>query len=241
MPTAFESNVGRQVAEAVAVQQNNPTFGNVQWSDCPTWSSDQILTSVQLAQDCGVGTIVDVLRDIFTIRIKLGLGQTFTNTLLGNAHVGVTTASSSAIIPDEILSLQTTVSNAEYAYRPTSGWLMAASTLESVYALEFGANGLRVFRKEFDEQGYPLLLKQRVYLSPTFPAIGAGNPVMAFGDLSRFHIREVADSFTLFRYDETYMPNHQFGWHAWLRADGKLISADAGASDFPIVLLQMHS
>ncbi len=240
MPTAFESNLGRQVAEAVAVQQNNPTFGNVQWSDCPTWSSDEILTSIQLAQDCGVGTIVDVLRDIFTIRIKLGLGQTFTNTLLSNAHVGVTTASSSAITPAEIMSLPTKVSNAMYAYQPTSGWLMAAGTLEYVYAL-VGTDGLRIFRKEFDDEGYPLLLKQRVYLSPTFPAIGAGNSAMAFGDLNRFHIREVADSFTLFRYDETYMPNHQYGWQAWLRADGKLISADAGVSDFPIVLLQNHA
>jgi HK97 family phage major capsid protein len=240
MPTAFETFVGRQVSEAGPVTQTNPTFGNVQWSDCPTWSSDEILTSAQLAQDCGVGTIVDVLRDIFTIRIKLGLGQTFTNTLLSNAHVGVTTASSSAITPAEVMSLPTKVSNAMYAYQPTSGWLMAAGTLEYVYAL-VGTDGLRIFRKEFDDEGYPLLLKQRVYLSPTFPAIGASNSVMAFGDLNRYHIREVADSFTLFRYDETYMPNHQYGWQAWLRADGKLISADAGASDFPIVLLQNHA
>ena len=80
-----------------------------------------------------------------------------------------------------------------------------------------------------------------MYLSPNFADISAGAKPLAFGDLNRFHIRQVGDSFTVFRYDELYMQNYQRGWQAWLRADAQLVSADGGTSDFPIVTMEMHA
>jgi HK97 family phage major capsid protein len=241
LPTAFETNSGRQLSEAALVSQTNPTFGNVHWSNCPLWSSDQILTSVALAEDCGAPNMVEAMKQIFAIRISVGLGGQFTGTLLSNAHVGVTTASPTAITPAEVMELPTALSNAAYGYKPTSGWLMSAATLEYVYAL-VGTDGLRIFPKKFsDDTGLPLLLEQPVYLSPSMGAIGASAKPIAFGDLSRFWIRQVGDTFSILRYNELYMANFQFGWQAWLFADGQLVSADGGASDWPIVLLQMHS
>lgn len=241
MPTAFETNVGTQLSEAATVNQTNPTFGNVHWDNCPLWSSDQILTSMALSQDAGAPNVVEMMKQIFAIRLSVGLGGQFTRTLLANAHVGVTAASSSAITPAEVMSLPTPLSNAAYGYKPTSGWLMSAATLEYIYAL-VGTDGLRIFPKKFsDDTGLPLLLEQPVYLSPNMASIGASAKAIAFGDLNRFWIRQVGDSFSMLRYNEVYMAMNQYGWQAWLRADGQLISADAGVSDFPIVLLQTHS
>jgi HK97 family phage major capsid protein len=90
--------------------------------------SDQIVVSKQLAQDCGAPNIAAMLRDVFAQRISLGLGGQFVSTLLSNAHVAETTAASNAITPSEIISMLTGVSNAAYAYKPTSGWLMNADT-----------------------------------------------------------------------------------------------------------------
>lgn len=241
VPAAFESNTGHQLAEAGAVSQTNPTFGQVAWGNVPTWSSDQIVTSVALAEDVAAPDIVEAMRQIFAIRLSSGLGGQFTSTLLSSAHVGVTTASPTAITPAEVMSLPTTLSNAAYGYKPTTGWLMSAATLEYIYAL-VGTDGLRIFQKKFDDEtGLPLLLEQPVYLSPNMGTIGASAKTIAFGDLSRFWIRQVGDSFTLIRLNEKYMANYQYGWQAFLRADGQLVSADAGVSDFPIVLLQQHS
>jgi len=145
-----------------------------------------------------------------------------------------------AITPAEIMSMPTKLSNAAYGYKPTAGWLMNAATLEYIYAL-LGTSGNRVFPKKFDDEGYPLLMEQRVYLSPNFESIGASKKVAAFGDLSRFWIRQVGDSFTVYKFTEAYMANHQWGYQAVLRADGQIVSADGGSTDFPIVTMQMHS
>jgi HK97 family phage major capsid protein len=240
LPTAFESNVGRELSEAGQVSQTNPTFGQVQWNETPIWSSDQVLMSLALAEDAGAPNVTMMMRDIFAIRISLGLGGKFTTDLLSSAHVGATTSSASAITPAEIMAMPTKLSNAAYGYKPTSGWLMNANTLEYLYAL-VGTSGNRVFPKKFDDDGVPLLLEQKVFLSPSFPDIGAANKVLAYGDLSRYWIREVGDSFTVFRYDELFMSTHSIGFQAWWRADGQLVSADAGVSDFPIVVLAMHA
>jgi hypothetical protein len=93
--------------------------------------------------------------------------------------------------------------------------------------------------KKFDDNGRPLLLGQPVYLSPNFADIGASAKPLAFGDLSRYQMRQVGNSFTLLRYDEMLMANMQLGWQAWLRADGQLTAA--GSTDYPIVTMAMHS
>jgi len=87
----------------------------------------------------------EMMRQVFAIRISLGLGGQITTNLVTNAHVGLTTASPTAITPAEIMSMPTKLSNAAYAYKPTSGYLMNAATLEYIYALELAHPAIACF------------------------------------------------------------------------------------------------
>src|SRR5689334_16618793 len=59
-------------------------------------------------------TFAEMMRQLFAIRISVGLGGDFVSTLLSSAHTAVTTSSSSAITPAELISLVKGVSNAAY-------------------------------------------------------------------------------------------------------------------------------
>jgi HK97 family phage major capsid protein len=242
VPSAIETNVGETLAEASPVGQSNPTFSQTQFASTPAWSSDQIVMSIAFLEDCGAPNAAELMAQIFAIRISLGLGGNFVTSLLNDAHVATTAASASTVTPAELVGLTGGVSNAAYAYKPTSGFLMNPATLTSLWSQTALLSGLFVYPRKFRDDGVPLLLEQPVFLCPNMPTLSTGAKAIAYGDMSRFLIRSVGDSFTTFRYLETYMAHYQTAFQAWWRAEGKLISADNGSSDFPIVLLQMaHS
>lgn len=240
-PLAVETNVGTKLSENAASNQANPTFAQIQLG-ADTFSSDQIVTSLAFLQDCGTPDAATLLAQVFAIRISLNMGTNFVTDLLSNAHVGTTSASPSALTPAEISGLVTKVSNAAYAFRPRSGWLMNGATYNYVTTLTAGAgNNLFVFPRKKNADGMWTLMDYPVWLSPNMPAIGSNSKCLAFRDWDKHVIRQVQDSMTFFRYNERYMPNFSVAFQAWWRADSTLLSADANVSDWPVVLLQCHS
>jgi HK97 family phage major capsid protein len=237
-PMAIESNVGTKLSEGSTVNQTNPAFSQTQL-EADTYSSDQIVTSLAFLQDCGAPNTAALLTQVFAIRIALNMGTNFVTDLLSSAHIASTAASPTAITPAEVTALIGKVSNAAYAFRPRSGWLMNASTYNYLTSLTAGAgNNLFVFPRKKNADGMWTLLDYPVWLSPNMSSIGAGATTLAFGDWDKHVIRQVEDSMTFFRYNEKYMSNYSVAFQAYWRASSALLTADAGASDWPIVLLR---
>ena len=200
------------------------------------WSTGQFLYSVHFAQDSGID-LSSYFAKIFGMRFARGCGKQFVTTLLAGVAAGVTTASTSAIVEGEVFEMLDSVDEA-YSGSPTAGWLMNLSTYRSILQIRT-SGGAVPFRAQTDAQGYPLLLSKRVYICPTMPSIGAGAQVAVFGNLARFIVRSVNDTFSTIVYTEAYMPNHQYATQAWWRLDGKL--GIAGSSDVPMTALVLHS
>jgi HK97 family phage major capsid protein len=240
-PLAIETNTGTKLSENAAVNQANPTFTQIQLG-ADVFSSDQIVTSLAFLQDCGAPDAATLLAQVFAIRIALNMGTDFVTSLLSNAHVASTSASPTALTPAEISAMPTKVSNAAYAFRPRSGWLMNAATYNYITTLTAGAgNNLFVLPRKKNADGMWTLMDYPCWLTPNMPDIGSNAKCLAFGDWDKHVIRQVQDSMTFFRYNERYMPNFSVAFQAWWRASSALLSADANVSDWRVVLLQCHS
>jgi HK97 family phage major capsid protein len=174
---------------------------------------------LQFLEDSAAPDTATVLAQVFAIRIALNMGQAFITNLLSSAHVGTTSASSFALTAAEVSGLVTKVSNAAYAFRPKSGWLMSADTYNYVTTLTGTGSGLFVFPRKKNDQGQWTLMDYPVWISPNMPDIGATSQCIAFGDWDKFLIRQVQDSMTLFRYLERYMVNYHTAFQAWWRAE----------------------
>jgi HK97 family phage major capsid protein len=239
-PTSDDSSTSGDaavLAESGAVSQGpNPIFGNFQFSRASLWSTGQFLYSVHLGGDSGIN-LREYFAKIFAMRFARGCSKQFVTTLLAGVSAGVTTASASTIVEAEVFEMLDSI-DAAYASSPTAGWLMSLSTLRAILQVRT-SGGAIPFPAQKDDEGYPLLLTKRVYICPTMPAISAGNQVAVFGDLQRFVVRSVNDTFSAVVYNERYMPNHQFATQAFWRLDGQL--AIAGSSDVPMSALVMHA
>jgi HK97 family phage major capsid protein len=225
------------VAESGPVSQGpNPVFGNLAFPKASLWSTDQFLYSIQLSEDSGID-LTSYFAKIFGMKFARGCGKQFVTTLLAGVGTGVTTASTSAIVEGEVFDMVNSV-DAAYAQSPTAGWLMNLSTYIAISKIRT-TGGAVSFPIQTDAQGYPLLLSKRVYVCPTMPSITAAAQVAVFGDLQRFIVRSVNDTFSAVVYLERYLANHQLGVQSFWRLDGKL--AIAGSSDMPMTALVMHA
>jgi HK97 family phage major capsid protein len=230
-----------KIAEADAQTFANTLFGNIAWPEATTWSSQVIKASIQLDVDAGV-KLAGVLADAFRIRFARGFGADCVNTLLGDAPVGATTASPTAITQKDLLELVKSVDPA-YAAADTSGWAMNWNTLLYIFenvVTTASTGGDALYHARKDDRGHYLLLEKPVYISPSLNDIGASNKCVLFGDWSRFLIRHVPTEAVIRRYDELFMGNFQRGYEMLFRADAKIMHA-GGSGDDPLKILQCHS
>jgi HK97 family phage major capsid protein len=224
------------ISEGGPVSQGpNPIFGQLQFPRASLWSTDQLVYSLQWASDAGID-LESYFAKKFALRFARGCGAQFISTLLAGAATGVTTASPTAIAEAEVFNMLESVDQA-YAQSPTAGWLMNLGTYSAILQIRT-SGGAVPFRAEVDAEGYPLLLTKRVYLSPSVRGISAGHQVAAFGDLSRFIVRSVNETFNVIVYREAYMANMQLATQAFWRLDGQL--GIAGANDMPVKVLLME-
>lgn len=95
---------------------------------------------------------------------------------------------------------------------------MSSSTLNALQKVK--ASGLYEL-PIFKVNGQWQVFFHDVHLSPSMPALGAGNKSIAFGDLSRFIRRQVRNSITVRTYNELFATSGQIAYEAAWRVDGK--------------------
>jgi HK97 family phage major capsid protein len=247
-------NIGHWVAEGAAVSQTNPAFSEVLFY-ANLGSSDQVLASVQLLQDSAfdveqfladdfalrlarltetayaVGTgsgqpegLLTALEAAGTDRAYLGSGTGTPQVVAVGAYAndGVSTDLNS-VGSDDIDNL---IENQDPAYRPGSTFVAKMSVYDSIRKVKdkFGRSiwSAGLAEKEPDRlRGYAY-----VYDQYGFEDIGAGNISMAFGNFSKYVVRDVL-GFQLVRFNELFMSSHQVGFQAYLRTDGNCIRTQA--------------
>lgn len=136
-------------------------------------------------------------------------------------QIGVVTAGNS-ITADEIIDL---VYKLKRPYRAKASFLMADSTLAAIRKLKDGT-GTYLWQPALTAGEPDRLLGYPVYTSQYIPAIAAGQPVIAFGDMSYYNIGDRGTrSFAALH--ELYAGVGQVAFVAKERVDGKLTLPEA--------------
>ena len=138
------------------------------------------------------------------------------------AETGITAASATEITADEVINLYYSLRS---PYRKKAVWLLNDSTVNAIRLLK-DKNGQYLWQPALKEGAPDTLLGRPVYTSTAIPSIGAGQKVMAFGDLSYYWIGD-REGISFRRLNELYATKGQVGFLATKRVDAKLILSEA--------------
>lgn len=224
------ANKGAILDENTAVTTVQVTWGTKSIGAF-TYSSNQVLVSLQLLQDSAFDLDTWLPRKLgerlgraTADHFVTGTGTAQPEGILTNATAGVTAASGS-LSYDNLIDLEHSV---DPAYRASNNcrWL-------------FNDGTLAVIRKIKDGYGRPLWVPipvpgmsatvngQPYTIDQSMPGVGTGNKSVAFGDFhAGYLIRQVLDM-QLARLAERYAEKLQVGYFAFMRLDAKVDDARA--------------
>lgn len=229
--------IGTQVAaESTTLAGTDPTFEKLTLN---SYRYGQLIKlSTSFVQDSGVPIEGFIAQDIGRALGRItdtayatGGGSTNPNGIVTAAGTGVKTGGS--LIPldfDDLIDLQMSV---VAEYRANSSWVMNDYTAGSLRKIRAGAgDGAGTILGEYLWQpslqaGQPdTLLGRPVYTDVNFASQGSAARAVAFGDFSKYYIRDVG-SVRLERSDERYFDTDEIGFRGIIRTDGDLIDLNA--------------
>ena len=225
IPVATGHSTAQWTAENAAYTESNPTFGQKQIDAFKL--TDLCRVSQELLQDAAFD-IEGYLRAEFARAFGIAEEQAFcvgagTNQPTGiftakGGTVGVTSASSTAISADELISL---VYALKAPYRRNAKFLMHDATISAIRKLK-DVNGAYLWQPSLQAGEPDKLLGYELYPSPYVPIMAGGALTVAFGDFKNYWIGDRAGR-TVQRLNELYATNGQIGYVATERVDGKVI------------------
>jgi HK97 family phage major capsid protein len=145
----------------------------------------------------------------------------------GGATVGKQTAGSTAILKTELIDL---IHSVDPAYRtgPNVAFMLHDNILAAVRKLDFGnTNDEPIWQPSYAAGQPDRILGYTYVINQDFPStVAASNKIIAFGDWSKYVIRQVQD-FNLLRLNERFADQLSTGFLGYLRIDGKLLQSSA--------------
>jgi HK97 family phage major capsid protein len=236
------ANSGNWLSINSAVSQQNPAFGQVAFT-ANLCSSQQVLIPVQLMQDSAFD-VQQFLTDAFGIRIgrtvnngyTLGNGSGAPNGIVPSVYGynsgsnivtarGDTQSGNTEINSVGVNDLANLIAALDPAYRPGAKFMANQATFDFMRRLKDSLG--RPLWEASIAQGVPDRIFGYEYdWNQDMAQIGASAYSLLFGQMDKYVIRDVL-GFTMVRYNELYMPNHQVGFQAYLRTDGQLIQPAA--------------
>jgi HK97 family phage major capsid protein len=140
----------------------------------------------------------------------------------GGGEIGVTTASATAIVADEVINL---VYALKRPYRKNAAFIANDQTLALVRKLK-DTTGAYIWQPSYQAGEPDRLLGYPIHTSAYVPTVAAGQPVLAFGDFSYYNIGDRGTrSFAELK--ELFAGNGMIGFVAKERVDGKLVLPEA--------------
>ncbi len=247
-PTGDDTtNVGEQLAEEADATSTNaslaPTISQLSWG-AYMYSSKPVKVSNQLLEDSAFD-VPAILGDMLGERLARILNKRFTTGtgsgqpqgIVTAATLGVTCASASAIAADELLDLEHSV---DPAYRVGAKWMLHDSTKKLIRKLK-ASTGEYLWRAGGLDAGITggspdTLSAYQVVTNNDMATVTNSAKVMLFGQFFKYKVRTVRQV-RLVRLNELYALTNQVGFIAFIRKDGKLLTA--GTS--PVNYMAMHS
>lgn len=231
-PTADDtSNTGEMLGESASIGSSvDPSFGRVSWY-AHKFSSKLIKVPQELLEDSAFN-LPQVLSEMLGKRLGRIQNTKYTIGIGGGveprgiataAAAGITSASSTAILWDEIIDLEHSLDPSRRNL-PGVGYMFHDSILKVLRKLKDG-NGQYLWQSGANSGApdtmnrYPYTISQEMASSLTSGAIS-----MLFGQLNAYKVRQVNDV-RLKRLDELYAANDQVGFIAFIRGDGNLLDA----------------
>jgi HK97 family phage major capsid protein len=230
IPTTNDSsNKGELLAENTQVNQKDVAFNQLTL-DAFKFSSKAVLVSSELLQDSSVD-IASMLGRLLGERIGRIINDYYTTgtgsgepkgLLAATTASGVQFAAQTPTVA-EMISIEHSV---DPEYRVNAAWMFSDSMLAEIKKITDASTGRPIWMPNViggqpdTILGYPFVINQSMAVAA---GSGAGKSV-AFGDLSKYLIRDVRD-LTLKRLDERYAEYDQVGFLAWYRGDGDLLDA----------------
>lgn len=236
------SEEGELVGQNTAVTAGDTTFSNITM-DVYKFSSKKIGVPFELIQD-SMFDIEAYIQGVLARRIgrttnkyfTTGTGASQPKGLITAATVGKTAATGGAtsVAYDDLVDLEHSV-DPVYRGAPGVGYMMHDSTVRELRKIKDG-DGRPIFVPGY-EVGNPggapdRLLGRPIYINQDMAAMAASAKSIAFGDFSKYLIRDVMD-LTLFRMaDSGFILNGQIGFVAFNRQGGNLIDVGGAVKVF---------
>ncbi|MFM0330660.1 phage major capsid protein [Paraburkholderia strydomiana] len=240
-PTA---EVGEIVGQNVAVTGQDTTFANISM-DVYKYSSKKIALPFELVQDSFID-IEAYIQSLLAMRLGRIQNTHFTTGTGTNQPRGLITAANTGkvgatgqtltVVYDDLVDLEHSVDPA-YRSQPGVGYMMHDSSVKVVRKIKDGQNRpIFVPGYEADAMingGAPdRLMGRPIYINQDMPVMAANAESIAFGQFSKYVIRDVMD-LTLFRMtDSAFTLNGQIGFVGFLRTGGNLIDAGGAVKTY---------
>lgn len=232
-PTSDSTNEkGEIVEENQSTTKLDISFGTVDLS-CYNYSSKVITIPLQLVQDSAID-IVDLVTRIIAKRIGRITNEHFTTGsgtkqpagIVTKAKIGKTGGAGQALTVtyDDLVDLKHSVNR---AYRSNARYMMNDLTVAAVSKLK-DTVGRPLWIPGVEEGEPDRLNGHYVVINDDMPEIAAGAKSIAFGDFSKYFIRDVLSSTIIRRFDDSVFGlQYQVGFCGWQRCGGNLTDTDA--------------
>lgn len=236
-PLSFPTNdgtgeVGEIVGENVAAGSGETTFGTLPLNVFK-YSSKKIALPIELVQDSAIDVIAFVvarlaerIARIQNTHFTVGAGTTTPDGVIAKASTGKTgtTGQTLTVLYDDLVDLKHSVNR---AYRTKAKFMMNDLSVAVVSKLK-DTTGRPIWVPAVTEGAPDMLLGAPVVTNDDVAVMAANAKSIAYGDLSQYKIRDVANSTSIRRFDDSaFALLGQVGFCGWQRSGGNLIDTAA--------------
>lgn len=197
------------------------------------YSSKQVALPVELIQDSAIDVVAFVVNRLATRIARVqnrhyttGTGTGQPNGLLNVAGVGKAGASGQTltVLYDDLVDLKHSVNR---AYRKGAKYMMADTSVAAVSKIK-DTVGRPIWIPSITEGAPDMLNGHAVAINDDVPAMAANAKSIAFGDFSQYTIRDVKNTTTMRRFDDSaFALKGQVGFCGWTRSGGALLEPTA--------------
>jgi HK97 family phage major capsid protein len=226
------SEVGEIVAENAAASGADITFGTVAVNPYK-YSSKKIALPVELIQDSAIDVVAFVVNRLATRLARItnthyttGSGSSQPYGVITRASTGKTgtTGQTLTVIYDDLVDLKHSVNR---AYRTNGKFMMNDLSVAVVSKLK-DSQGRPIWQPAVTAGAPDTLLGHGIVTNDDVAVMAAGAKSIAFGDFSKYIIRDVKNSVTMRRFDDSaFALNGQVGFCGWMRTGGNLTDTAA--------------
>jgi len=226
------SEIGEIVAENGSAGSGDITF-NTLGLPVFKYSSKQIALPLELIQDSAIDVVAFVVNRLATriARIQnlhqtIGTGTGQPLGLIPASTVGKVGATGqiATVTYGDLVDVKHSVNR---AYRGNAKWMMNDLSVASLSKL-VDTVGRPIWIPAVVEGAPDLLLGKPIAINDDVPVMAANAKSIAFGDLSQYTIRDVSNSTTMRRFDDSaFALKGQVGFCGWTRSGGNLLDTAA--------------